>query len=146
MFEVLSGGDNCLNIDDARARIPPEGMPSSVLPNLLIQTLVELCEANPSLYETNQDCAQVVDTCLAYFPENEGCKLYVRECGARKYTECVQNLTFDLCKNTNDRAEVNLESLRISNQMRDGCKAYSPRVACQTLERFKMLFRNWFRY
>ena len=53
------------------------GAPTSFFPNLFVQLVAGMCEATPSLYDTNVDCAMVADTCRLEYPDNPGCKVYV---------------------------------------------------------------------
>jgi len=131
-FAVDSDGDNCANENDVRRNIG-NGTVSSFLPNGLMQVLVGVCESNPALYETNADCAMVVDTCIKYFPENPGCQIYTTQCGAQNYQTCVQLLPLrGECRSTMDRSEVHLEALRIENQLRPGCVDHVEACRLQT--------------
>jgi len=136
-------GDNCLNMDDIT--LPAQGVPSSTFPALDIGNLVAMCEATPSLYETDKDCAQLVDTCLTYFPDAEDCKVYVNECGPRKYIECIDSLTaqYGMCDCHKDKEEVVLENLRLTNILSDKCVPYDPK-GCPSWEEFKDRFFTLF--
>jgi len=132
-------GDNCLN--QADLNLPAQGVPSSVFPTLDIGNLVKMCEATPSLYETDKDCAQLVDTCMTYFPDDENCKVYVNECGPRNYIECIDNLTaqYGMCDCPVDKEEVVMENLRMTNILSDKCVPYDPK-GCPSWEEFKSRF------
>jgi len=137
--------NNCLDVTNVRAFVGA-GVPSATFPNLIISVIVAMCEATPSLYETNTDCAMVVDTCRVFYPDNDACNIYVDECGLPKYRECVQLLPLaGSCRGAKDRAEVHLERHRVDNTLLPGadCKDYqeSCRQYNEGKERFMELFR-----
>ncbi|XP_005113136.2 uncharacterized protein LOC101845214 [Aplysia californica] len=109
--------NRCINKVDFNNR----QMPAALYPVLLIQSLVDLCERSPSSYLTNVDCAQVVDTCTNYFPQEPKCQIYLNQCGLSRYSSCVEDLQDSSCSTASDRSEVNMERLRVQNQMRDTC-------------------------
>jgi len=143
---ALNDGDACLTRDDVFRNLGANGAPTSFFPNLFVQLVAGMCEATPSLYDTNVDCAMVADTCRLEYPDNPGCKVYVDNCGLEKYKTCVQLLPLTgACKEEKDRMEVHLEAHRVRNQILPGaeCKDYVEecRHYKEGKENFMRLFR-----
>jgi len=136
--------NNCLDITNVRAFVGT-GVPSSTFPNLIISVIVSMCEATPSLYATNTDCAMVADTCRMHYPDNDACKIYVNDCGIPSYRQCVGLLPLSgACRGVTDRAEVHLEKHRVDNVLLAGreCKDYqeSCRLYNESKQRFLRIF------
>jgi len=137
-YAGVNNGDNCANRADVERNLGVDGEDSSFFPNTLIAIIVGFCEATPSLYETNKDCAMVVDTCLGYFRQNQACQVYVDQCGAAKYKSCVSVVSNSQCVSDVDRAEVHREIHRVDNLVNKDCK--DPREACRFKEKIFGLF------
>ena len=127
-YQAVNDGDGCVTRDDVVRNFQNQSsVPSTFFPNLLVQIIVGMCEADPALYETDTDCAQIADTCRQFFSQNAACKVYMDECGLQNYQKCIKQLPWSgECRADRDQIEVHLEDLRTDNQMLPGpqCKNY----------------------
>ena len=112
--------------------------------------LVTVCEKDPRMYMTNRDCAQLVDTCLHHFPDNKDCQIYRDRCGVNNYLACVEELTYGwgACSCRRDTIEVQLETGRLKNQLKQECKPHTLEDirACYSWQDFVRKMAGWFGY
>jgi len=144
-YDTLNDGDNCMNRDDVVRVFSGQDQPRDFIPGNFVGLVVQMCEANPALYSSNPECAQVADTCNEFLSDLDACKVY-SSCGVKNYQTCVRLLPLGGdCRGDLDRDEIHLESHRVQNQLRPGteCKDYqeSCRKFTQNKEAFMELFK-----
>ena len=66
-FSGLNDGDSCITREDVERNLGSEGVEVDFLPNVFLDIIVAMCEADPGLYTSNTDCAMVADTCEMFF-------------------------------------------------------------------------------
>ncbi|RUS84316.1 hypothetical protein EGW08_007910, partial [Elysia chlorotica] len=125
-FEAVSGGGNktgCVPISDFGAAYS-KGIDTFSAATALMDRIIRMCDANPYLYDSLDECAQVPYTCLTHFSTMAPCKTFLDRCGLSKAQDCILDLTSGQCNDAEGGLAVMKEVARLDNQMNDICDPY----------------------